>query len=197
MKITRIILTAIIMFTYSNSMAQEEKAATPFQEYNVMQSDDVNPFKFFTGAGLLLCAGDKDSSNAMTIGWGGLGTLWGRNNMVTVFVAEKRYTKKFMDKARYFTIMAFDRDHVNVLRYMGTKSGRDGDKAEALGLHTAYTENGTPYYEEASMVWECEIMYSDIFRKENMREVPARLYSNFPSGVHTFYIGRVVKALKK
>ena len=117
MKITRIILTAIIMFTYSNGMAQQEKkAATPFQEYNVMQSDDVNPFKFFTGAGLLLCAGDKESSNAMTIGWGGLGTLWGRNNMVTVFVAEKRYTKKFMDKARYVTIMAFDRDDVNVLR---------------------------------------------------------------------------------
>lgn len=29
------------------------------------------------------------------------------------------------------------------------KSGRDGDKALALGLHTAYTANGTPYYTEA------------------------------------------------
>jgi hypothetical protein len=47
------------------------------------------------------------------------------------------------------------------------------------------------------MVLECELMYADAFEKENMRDIPARLYANFPAGVHTFYIGRIVKALKK
>ena len=200
MKKTRFILTAIVMLIGAQAMAQQKEVkseTTPFKEYNVQQADDINPFNIFTGWGLLLCAGDKESSNAMTIGWGGLGTIWGRNNMVTVYVAEKRYTKKFMDKSPYFSIMAFDESHRDVLRYMGTKSGRDGDKAKALGLHVAYTENGTPYYEEASMVWECELMYSDVFRKENMKAVPSRLYSNFPSGIHSFYIGRIVKAMKK
>ena len=32
-----------------------------------------------------------------------------------------------------------------------------GDKAQALGLHTAYTANGTPYYTEATIVIECKI----------------------------------------
>lgn len=45
-----------------------------------------------------------------------------------------------------------DVEHSKILRYMGTKSGRDGDKAQALGLHTAYTENGTPYYNEFSRI---------------------------------------------
>ena len=66
----------------------------------------------------------------MTIGWGGIGTLWGRTAL-TVYVAEKRYTKEFLDKAEYFTVMAFDVEQSKVLNYMGTKSGRDGDKAQA------------------------------------------------------------------
>ena len=53
------------------------------------------------------CAGSKEKSNAMTIGWGGIGTLWGRTAL-TVYVAEKRYTKEFMDEAEYFTVMSFD-----------------------------------------------------------------------------------------
>ena len=105
----------------------------------------------------LLAAGDKEKSNAMTIGWGGIGTLWGRTAL-TVYVAEKRYTKEFMDKAEYFTVMVFDVEQSKVLNYMGTKSGRDEDKAQALGLHTAYTANGTPYYTEAAMVIECKII---------------------------------------
>jgi len=80
---------------------------------------------------------------------------------------------------------------------MGRNSGRDGDKAAALGLHLAYTENGTPYYEEALMVLECEMMYSAPFAQEGMRDVPAKLYAHFPAGVHAMYIGRIVKALRK
>ena len=41
------------------------------------------------------CVGSKEKSNAMTIGWGGIGTLWGRTAL-TVYVAEKRYTKEFI-----------------------------------------------------------------------------------------------------
>ena len=171
--------------------------ATAFHDFDVHAEFAENPFSWFTGLGLLLCAGDREQSNAMTIGWGGLGTLWGRNDAVTVYVAEKRYTKAFLDKATHFTVMAFDKEkQANVLAYMGTHSGRDGDKAAALGLHLAYTDNGTPYYEEAQLVLECEIMYSSPFDPAGMKEVPSKLYANFPAGVHTMYIGRIVRAMK-
>lgn len=156
-----------------------------------------------------MAAGDKDKSNAMTIGWGGIGTLWGRTAL-TVYVAEKRYTKEFMDKAEYFTVMAFDVKDSKVLNYMGTKSGRDGDrsatpgdacpdkKAQALGLHTAYTANGTPYYTEAAMVIECKIMYAAPFDPQYFKsDAPKRMYANFPAGIHSMYIGEVVNAWKK
>ena len=143
MKKTKIVIavSAILMFMASiPALAQEENG---FKKFNVREDFTENGFQWFHDAELL-AAGDKEKSNAMTIGWGGIGTLWGRTAL-TVYVAEKRYTKEFMDKAEHFTVMVFDVKDSKVLNYMGTKSGRDGDKAQAMGLHTAYTANGTPY----------------------------------------------------
>ena len=184
---------SLMMVLPSTLSAQEENG---FRKFNVREDFTENGFQWFHEAELL-AAGDKEKSNAMTIGWGGIGTLWGRTAL-TVYVAEKRYTKEFMDKAEYFTVMAFDVEHSKVLRYMGTKSGRDGDKAAALGLHTAYTANGAPYYTEASMVIECKIMYAAPFDPQYFKsDVPKNMYANFPAGIHSMYIGEVVNAWKK
>ena len=189
---------AVTTATPSAKKDEDTTATREFKPFDVKKDFADNPFDIFTGKGMLLCAGDREKSNAMTIGWGGLGTLWGRNDAVTVYVAEKRHTKLFMDKAAYFTVMAFDKEkQANILDYMGRHSGRDGDKAAALGLHLAYTERGTPYYEEAEMVLECEMMYAAPFDRAGMRDVPQKLYSNFPAGVHAMYIGRIVKAMRK
>ena len=172
-------------------------SAGELKEFEVFDDFDLNPFRFFmTNGGLILCAGNREKSNAMTIGWGGLGTLWVRN-AVTVYVAEKRYTKQFMDESKYFTVMGFGPERRDVPEYMGHNSGRDGDKAAALGLHTLYTENGTPYYAEATLVLECEKMYSRAFDPNGMLEIPSHVYADFPAGVHTMYIGQVVKAWKR
>ena len=187
------IIAALMMVAASPAFAQEENG---FKKFNVKEDFTENGFQWFQEAELL-AAGTKEKSNAMTIGWGGIGTLWGRPAL-TVYVAEKRYTKEFMDKAEYFTVMAFDVEKSNVLNYMGTKSGRDGDKALALGLHTAYTANGTPYYTEANMVIECKLMYAAPFDPNGFRsDVPKNMYSHFPAGIHTMYIGEVINAWKK
>ena len=187
-------VSAILLFVaVVPASAQEENG---FKKFQVEEGFEDNGFQWFRDAELL-CAGDKEKSNAMTIGWGGIGTLWGRTAL-TVYVAEKRYTKEFMDKAEYFTVMVFDVEHSKVLRYMGTKSGRDEDKAAALGLHTAYTANGTPYYTEAEMVIECKIMYAAPFEAQDFKsDVPERMYAHFPAGIHSMYIGEVVNAWKK
>ena len=187
------IIAALMMVAATPAFAQEENG---FKKFNVKEDFTENGFQWFQEAELL-AAGTKEKSNAMTIGWGGIGTLWGRPAL-TVYVAEKRYTKEFMDKAEYFTVMAFDVEKSNVLNYMGTKSGRDGDKALALGLHTAYTANGTPYYTEANMVIECKLMYAAPFDPNGFRsDVPKNMYSHFPAGIHTMYIGEVINAWKK
>jgi len=195
MKRLGVIISFAVAFIFAAIpvMAQEDNG---FKKFNVVEDFTDNGFQWFRDA-QLLCAGNEAKSNAMTIGWGGIGTLCGRPSM-TVYVAEKRYTKEFMDSVAFFTVMSFDVKDSKVLTYMGSKSGRDGDKAQALGLHKAYTSNGTPYYTEASMVIECKIMYVAPFDPKGFKsDVPKKMYSNFPAGIHTMYIGEVVNAWKK
>lgn len=167
-----------------------------FKPLDIDKDWDENPFTWFKGKGLLLAVGDKENNNAMTIGWGSLGNVWSQigPNTVTVYVAEGRYTYQFMEKYDYFTVMAFDEEDARILGYMGTHSGRDGDKAAHLGLHTLYTEHGTPYYEEAELVLECKTIYRAPFLKEGMAEEVRKFYENFDAGVHHMYIGNVVGA---
>ncbi len=189
------ILVALLLLLGATSIvsAQEENG---FRKIEVTEDFTDNGFQWFRDA-QLLAAGNREQSNAMTIGWGGIGTLWGRTAL-TVYVAEQRYTKSFMDKCEYFTVMSFDVKDSKVLNYMGTKSGRDGDKAKALNLHTAYTANGAPYYTEATLVIECKTMYAAPFEEQYYKsDVPKNMYSRFSGGVHSMYIGEVVNAWQK
>jgi len=175
-----------------------QKEVKEFREFDVTADFQGNPFTWFKGAGLLLAAGDQSGFNAMTIGWGALGNIWEHgSSTMTVYVAPARYTYQFIEKTKYFTVMVFDDEHRDVLRYMGTHSGRDGDKVKALGLHTLYTENGTPYFAEASEVYECEMIYHAPMDPKGFGEMPKRFYEHFPAGVHAMYMGKVVRALKK
>ena len=166
------------------------------EEFNVMDDWTENPFDFFKGQGLLLAVGTPENNNAMTIGWGSLGNIWSKIGpaTVTVYVAEARYTYEFMEKYDYFTVMAFDTEDSKILSYMGTHSGREGDKAAHLGLHTLYTEHGTPYYEEADLVLECKTIYKAPLIKGGMCEEAREFYENFEAGVHHMYIGNIVGA---
>ena len=80
-------LGIFLMVVPSKTFAQEENG---FKKFSVEEAFDDNGFQWFRDA-QLLCAGNKEKSNAMTIGWGGIGTLW-RKTALTVYVAEKRYT---------------------------------------------------------------------------------------------------------
>ena len=206
------LITVICVLTACSSNSQtgetETNEITPktqltsvgeFEEFNVMDEWDENPFDWFKGQGLLLAVGTPEHNNAMTIGWGSLGNIWSKIGpaTVTVYVAEGRYTYEFMEKYDYFTVMAFNKEDARILGYMGTHSGRDGDKAEHLGLHTLYTEHGTPYYSEAILVLECKTIYKAPFLKEGMSEEVQKFYENFEAGVHHMYIGNIVKALKR
>ena len=89
--------TAAAMFAalmcVGTAYAQEENG---FKKFEVRDDFNENGFEWFHNAEIL-AAGNKEKHNAMTIGWGGIGTLWGRTAL-TVYLADKRYTKEFMDQ---------------------------------------------------------------------------------------------------
>ena len=199
---TPIILTAIIMLGFMPSCTtpqqpkNEETMTTELTPFDVQQEFAKNGFNWFT-ENLILCSGDTAAINAMTIGWGGIGNYLGHERpAVTVYVAPARYTWQFMERYPRFTIMQFD--DPEVAKYMGSHSGRDGDKAAALGLHVAYTEHGTPYYEEATTVIECETMTAWHQTESDFRnDTPRQWYNGFEAGIHTIYIGEVIGAWRR
>ena len=75
-------LVAILTMAVTPAFAQEENG---FKKFNVREDFTENGFQWFLDEpsgkaerhnAELLAAGDKEKSNAMTIGWGGIGTLW-------------------------------------------------------------------------------------------------------------------------
>ena len=205
-KLLLLCLSAIVLVSCNENQSSEQNNNVPLQtakkEFKVLDVDknwDENPFTWFKGQGLLLASGDSINNNAMTIGWGSLGNVWSKigENTVTVYVAEGRYTYEFMEKYDFFTVMSFDEKDAKILNYMGTHSGRNGNKAAQLGLHTLYTENGTPYYEEAQIVLECKTIYKAPFLKDGMCQEAQNFYENFEAGLHHMYIGNIVNAWRK
>lgn len=156
-----------------------------------------NPFTLFSDDWMLLSVGTPDDMNTMTIGWGGLGILWGHNNpVVTVYVEKSRYTHEFMERNEYFTLTAFTNEYRGALQYLGSHSGRDGDKISTTGLTVDFTDMGNPYFKEARLVIECKKIYADPFNPEGLGERGKSVYANGRQ-LHTVYIGEIINVWTK
>lgn len=101
----------------------------------------------------LVTAGRGDALGTMTVSWGGIGELWGKD-MATIYIRPQRYTKKFLDENNYFTLSFYPEQYKDALRLCGSKSGREINKVEATGLTPCYYEKA-PYFEEAKLVLVC------------------------------------------
>ena len=158
--------------------------------------DLKNPAVLFGEDWALLAAGNQESMNAMTIGWGQFGILWQRPIM-TVYVAPERYTNEFLDKNDYFTVVGFPKTQKEALLYMGTHSGRDEDKIKKAGLTPEFTELGNPIFKEGNLAVECKIIYKEPFKKDLMDEKTLEFYKNRGISPHITYIGEVVHVWQK
>jgi len=149
-----------------------------------------NPIELFDQKWALVTAGVPGNVNTMTISWGSLGELWGKS-AVTVYVSNSRYTHKFMEENDHFTIAFFPEEYRGALQYLGSHSGRDGDKISASGLTLDWLESGLPSFREANMVIEARKIYGYPFDEKGFGDVPAQLYGSGAMGVHSVYVGEI------
>ncbi len=147
----------------------------------------------FWHEGLVLSSGDFLSGeyNAMTISWGMMGEMWNRP-VVQVMVRPQRYTYQFIDNSPDFTVCALSVENRKALTYLGTHSGREGEKISRAGLHPARSQKtSSPVYMEAELILECRRIYwedvhpSQFFDPELDRNYPSRDY-------HRLYIGEII-----
>ena len=165
--------------------------ATPDEWREIAPKDAVmDPAAVGVRDTMLLAAGREGDFNAMTIGWWGTGVLW-KKPVVTVYVSKSRYTWEFMEKNDTFTVCAFPDEYRAGVMYLGTHSGRDGDKIGPSGLTPAFTASGAPYFAEADLVLECRRIYeTELSDLAQLPEEARRLYDNgmLP---HAMYVGEI------
>ena len=112
-----------------------------------------NAVELFDRKWALVTAGMPGDVNTMTISWGSLGELWNKP-VVTVYVSSSRYTHEYMEKNDHFTVAFFPDECRGALQYLGSHSGRDGDKIKESGLTLEWLESGLPSFKEADMIIE-------------------------------------------
>lgn len=142
---------------------------------------------------LVLSSGDyaKADYNAMAVGWGSLGTMWGRP-FAQVVVRPSRYTRQFMERYETFTLCAFPARYHDAVNLLGVKSGRDGDKIKASGLTPeAASVVGAPCFAEAELVIECRKLYWQDIDANHFLD--AAIQKNYPlKDYHRVYFGEIV-----
>jgi flavin reductase (DIM6/NTAB) family NADH-FMN oxidoreductase RutF len=160
---------------------------------------DVVEFNPFTRLGkdwALVTAGSKAKSNAMTISWGGVGVLWGKN-VVYIVVRDSRATKELLDAGDFFSITFFDSDRYrDALNYCGSHSGKDEpDKIANAGLTTAY-RHSIPYVDEGNFVFLCRKLAATRLTEENFL-VPEIKKWYEDGDMHTMYIGEIIDLMAR
>ena len=155
-----------------------------------------NVFKLLDKDWMLITAGNITSYNTMTASWGGMGILWNLP-VVTVYIRPQRHTFIFAERADIFTLSFFYPEHKEILKFCGSKSGRDYDKAKETGLIPFSTEHNSTAFEQAKMIIECRKIYADDIKPEKF--ISQQIISqNYPGkDYHRFFIGEIVNVYQK
>ncbi len=164
-----------------------ERKEIAFQELRI-NALDIWPNQWFVlGSGDFLCG----EFNAMTVSWGSMGVFW-RRPFVQVGVRPQRFTYEFMENIHEFSICAFPPELKKSLNFLGTHSGREGEKIVRSGLHPLAAKRiAPPVFMEAELIIECRKMYwedvkpSNFFDPDIDKDYPGQDY-------HRLYWGEIV-----
>lgn len=159
-----------------------------------------NPIKLFGDDWAVVAAGTPDDFNELTVSWGALGDCWWDNMPIAViFVSATRYTHKYLEANDTFSINVFPPEFRKAVAYIGSHSGRDGDKVKATGLDVEFTDNNTPIFTQSRLIIECRKVYSHDLDPSRFSESLIGNYAQkkFQGVVpHTVYFGEILRCLR-
>ncbi len=144
--------------------------------------------------GLLLVTADAAGKpNAMTIGWGAIGSIWGRPVFI-VLVRPSRYTYSRLEAVGEFTVNVPPRELAAAVNLCGTVSGRDRDKFKEAGLTSIPSRQvRPPIVAECVVHYECRILHrNDVVPEALVQAVVDDAYST--GDFHRVYFGEIVAA---
>lgn len=142
----------------------------------------------------LVTAGTENDYNTMTVSWGGIGELWGKD-VCFIFIRPQRYTLPFLEKNERFTMSFFGGEYKKELTFCGRVSGKDADKAKETGLSPVF-DGDTTYFDEATVVLKCRKMAEYELTPDGFLD--AEIGKNYVNGdYHKVFIAEIEETLVK
>ena len=164
-----------------------------FKEVNI-RDIDKSAVKMISDEWALVTASADGATNSMTVSWGGIGEIWGKD-VVYIFIRPQRYTYEFLEKNDIFTLTFYGEECRDALRICGSKSGRDINKAEVCGLTPVFTDDGVTF-EQAEYTVVCRKMASQFIDPAGFED--NSIENNYANkDYHKVYIGEIIKVYKK
>ncbi|MFO7721798.1 MAG: flavin reductase [Bacteroidales bacterium] len=188
--ITVIILTLMTPFHPKNQKSVSED--NPRFKKVTWESLDDNAIRLIGKDWMLIAAGTEEKGfNMMTASWGGLGWLW-EKPVSFIFVRPQRYTYEFTEREDYYTVTFYDEQHRDILRKMGSVSGRNFDKIRQSGLTPFTTDNGSVAFKEAKIILECRKLYASNVLEDGFvdKKLGQQIYPN--KDFHKMYVGEIM-----
>lgn len=163
-----------------------------FQPYP-LELLEFNPFTLIGKNWAALSAGTGQKANVMTVSWGGMGVLWGKN-VCYVFVRDSRYTKQFIDSCETFSLTFFPKEFSSsTLMYLGTVSGSREDKLKMAHIHFNYLDQ-TPFIDEGNLIFTCRKLSAAKLTPDSFLD-PEIEPAHYKKGdFHTMYAGEIIQA---
>ena len=161
-------------------------------------------FEMFDKQWAIVTAGSMEHYNSCTVSWGSLGNIWGHAGnsrpTVTVYIHPARYTSEFLKNSDTFTVSFYPESCKKALSYIGSHSGRDGDKAVGAGLTPIEIGQGVTY-KEANLTFLCKKLYHHQFSKEDITTEVQEYYASMPKAFpdfnggwqpHIVFVGEII-----
>ncbi len=138
----------------------------------------------------LLTSGNIDCFNTMTVSWGGIGELWGKD-VCFVFVRPQRYTYQFMEKHDDFSLSFFGGEYKKELGICGSQSGKDIDKIEKTGFSPIPLDGAVGFRQAKVTVVMKKIAFQNIDPKGFLDD---NIMDTYKAGdFHRVYVGEIKK----
>lgn len=151
--------------------------------------------KAMTTRGLLVGSYDAAGrANAMTIGWGSIGSIWGMPVWI-VLVRPSRHTYSCIEHSGCFTVNVPPEGLRQACALCGSRSGRDIDKFKECGLTAERaTSVLAPAVAQCPIVYECQVVHSnDVAPSKLAHQILTGAYAN--GDFHRIYYGKILATL--
>lgn len=160
--------------------------------FTEIKADEFNSniIKLIGSNWMLITAGSIENYNTMTASWGGIGHLWNLP-VALIFIRPQRYTYKYVEEYKDFTLSFFDNKYRSILNYCGENSGKNVNKIDKTGLIPLITDRGNITFKQASITIECLKIYFDDIKKTGFLfpNIDKKIYP--AKDYHRMYIGKI------